>query len=221
MALMSFIAGFLLLFAQDSNRALDGGYLREDGNNGYEGYYFSKDGQFFWFSTSGNDRAMGQGRYSIPNDRMELTFEQARRRFDLQAESAVPTNEPKSVVQVNAIHSTGVPFAGLKFTLTKSNVTGETDPSGTATVTIDNPTTKDNIHFEVDGYGTYDTSVELKGTNNFYAFVIDDAIRYRENTKLNFNLEYSRKNIKLVGESDTKSFKKVSRRSFMKLYHGT
>ncbi|HMJ71181.1 MAG TPA: hypothetical protein VK508_19910 [Cyclobacteriaceae bacterium] len=221
MALRNFFAViFLSLSLQAFSQTFEGGFVRQEAGTGNcEAYYFWKDGQFSWFRINGNEKALGNGNYSIKDGSIELAFAQARRQFDLQAESAIPTKENRSVVKVNAMRSTGVPFPGLRFVLNESRLIGETDRSGTATVTIDNPPAKDNIHFEVDGYGTYDTRIQLRGVNIFYAFVIDDAIRYRENTVAKFKFIYSRRKLDLMDATGTHSFKKTSRKKFMDTYH--
>jgi hypothetical protein len=221
MALRSFFAAvFLSISLQAFSQTLEGGFIHQDkGNKICEGYYFWKDGQFSWFSTNANEKSLGNGTYTIKDGSIELNFALARRQFDLQAESAAPTNESRSVVKVNAMRSTGIPFPGLRFVLSGSRLVGETDRSGTATVTIDNPPAKDSIHFEVDGYGTYDTRIQLRGMNTFYAFVIDDAIKYREFSVMKFRFKHSRRKLDLTDDTTTRSFKKTSRKKFMNMYH--
>lgn len=202
----------LLLFTTASSLAqlFEGAFVGSD-----EGYYFNKQGEFSWFHQAGNAKELGSGKYSLTNDSIKLIFGRAQRQFDIQAQSSGKNGTSDATVRVNAIRASGKPFRGLKFVLLKSNVTNETDRSGTAIVDIPNAIVKDNIHFELDGYRTIDLPIALKGFDSFIAVVVDDVTRYRENTVAKFKLTRTKRNITLTGHLGPTTLRKVSRKTFL------
>ncbi|HZY82273.1 MAG TPA: hypothetical protein VFE50_22265 [Cyclobacteriaceae bacterium] len=207
MALRACIVLIFLLISASAYSQLEGGYI-----NKVEGYYFSKDGDFSWFSTRSKVRAIGRGKYTVKNDSIILNFGEAQREFDLQGQVPSSHGLSHSVIVVNAMRSPGGnPFAGLKFALEKSKVAGETDGNGKAQVTVENPPATDNIHFELDGYRTVDMPVQLIGKDIFFAVVVDETIRYVENVVLKLKFRRSGAKVRL---NDT-VFKKVSKRKFL------
>lgn len=212
MALRTCIAFILLLIsAPGYSQYFEGGFI-----NNEEGYYFWKDGEFSWYSVKSNTRSLGHGKYTATKDSIVLTFDKAQREFELQAPVPVPHGLSHSVVAVTAMKSSGKPFAGLTFALRTSNVTGVTDRTGTAQVRIQDAPVSDNIHFELDGYRTIDMSVDLRGKDLAFAVVVDETIKYVENTLIKFKLKRSSRGIVLNGTA----FKKVSKRKFLDKYQG-
>jgi len=207
MALRACIIFTLLLISPSAYSQLEGGYLNKE-----EGYYFWQDGEFSWYSVKSKVKSLGRGTYTIKNDSISLTFGEVQREFELQAQ--VPTRHglSHSVVAVNAMRSpSGKPFAGLKFELNKSQLSGETDNTGTARITIENPLPNENIHFELDGYRTVDIPLELMGKDFFFAIVVDETTRYVENSLVQLKLKKTGKKLVLNGTV----YKKVSKRVFL------
>jgi hypothetical protein len=206
------LAGTISSFAQP----FEGAFVTND-----EGYYFRKNGDFSWYQQTTNGKQYGSGTYVATPDSILLKFRKAQRQFELQGRSIYPTISSKVTVTVNAVRARGgKPFPGLKFELPKSRVSGETDRTGTAQVEIENPLAKDNIHFEIDGYRTIDIPIELKGVNNFIAIVVDDVTKYRENVVTRYKIKRSRRTITLNDGSSQTSFRKTSRKKYLKSYMG-
>lgn len=217
------LASMLLLNAKTSfAQAFEGGFVYQNSStNNQEGYYFRKDGEFSWFKITTNGKELGTGNYTVTHDSLQLNFHTAQRQFDIQAQSSFKARGSNSTIRVNAMRSTGAPFPGLKFVLLKSNIKGETDLSGTTEVAIPTSRSKrDNIHFEVDGYRTINLPIDLDGMSHFYAVVIDDAVRYRENVTARFKRILSRRTLTLTGSNGEMIFKKTKHGKFMDLFHG-
>lgn len=214
MVLRSCVALSLLFSTiQPFAQPFEAAYVRSD-----EAYYFNKGGQFSWFHQTSDAKELGNGKYIVKNDSIHLYFSRAQRQFDIQAQSAEKNITPNATLRVNAIRATGKPFRGLKFVLLKSNVTGETDQSGTATIEIENPLPKDNIHFELDGYRTIELPIGLKGLNTFVAIVVDDVTKYRENTSAKFKISRSRRTLRLQDNKGEKMFKKTTPKKYRSQY---
>jgi hypothetical protein len=219
MALRAFIAIlFLHISAGVCAQTFEGGYIRHD-NDDSEGYYFWKDNEFIWVRNIHGEWSIGRGTYVIRNDSILLNFGTARRQFDIQVEENAPSGSNASSITVNAMHSSGKPVAGLRVFLDKSKAEAVTDAAGEAVIRLSDPIKSDGINFDLPGYRTFNTTITLRGTNNFFAFVVDDAIHYRENANFRFKIKYSRRSLVLINEKGRGDFKHVSRRRFMNLYH--
>jgi hypothetical protein len=202
-------------------QSLQGTFMRDDESAGIkEGYYFRTDGEFSWFRLSKTGKEIGTGGWRIINDSIQLNFKTTRRQFDIQAQSVVKTNASKATIRVNVIRASGKNFAGLKFILSKSSITGVTDKSGTAFAEIENPRDKDDIYFEIDGYRTSGLPINLKNRDNFIAIVVDDVTKYRENGSVEFKIDRTRRVIKLTDGRGEVTFKKTRSKEYMKAYLG-
>jgi hypothetical protein len=211
MALRTFIAAvFLSLFTKADAQTFERSFVRHEGSTD-EAYYFYKDGAFAWVRKANGQRSTGTGKYSIHNDSILLTFGPAPRQLEINVESAEPTNAFISTVAVNGIYSTGNPLSGLRFSTVQSGVAGVTDGAGTGTIVIADPPSKDKVRFEFDGYSTTDIAVRLKGTNFFYAIVIDNTIFYREHETAKYKVEYSRRKLIL----DRTLYKRASKKDLL------
>jgi hypothetical protein len=195
--------------------------MRNDESTGTrEGYYFRPDGEFSWFRLTKAGKEIGTGAYKVTDDSIRLNFKTTPRQFDIQAQSAVKTNASKATVRVNVIRASGKNFAGLKFILGKSNITGVTDKSGTAFAGIENPRDEDEIYFEIDGHRTSGLPIELKNRDNFIAIVVDDVTKYRENMNAKLKIDRTRKVIKFTDDRGEVTFKKTRSREWMTSYLG-
>lgn len=222
MALRSCIVfAFLCCTLGSLAQPLNGSFMQQDQTAGTEeGYHFSPQGEFSWFKRTTRGKELGTGIYNVATDSLQLNFKITPRLLDIQAQSAVRNNTSKATVRVNVIRASGKTFAGLKFTLPKSNITGETDRSGTAFVQIEDPRDRDEIYFEIDGYRTMGLPINLKNNDNFFAIVVDDVTRYRENVRAKFKIDRARRFLKLANRKETVVLKKASSKKYMSSYRG-
>ena len=215
---MRYIAAIFLLLifpALTSNAQFNSSYiLKIDDNKIIEGYKFTNSGKFTWFKTSGDNKELGEGTYTVLNKSIALEFRQALQHFDVQVSEREPNDQQMAIIEVRAIHSNGPALSNLKITLEKSNITQYTNSRGQATIEIKKPLTQDRINFNFPGFNTFSENITLEGISSLFGIVVDDTIKYREAQTLNASFKRSLFSMTI----NSTRFKKVRKGKFRKSY---
>jgi hypothetical protein len=196
---------FLLTSVPALSQNFEGAFARGQKEN-EETYFFWKDGHFWWSKTDAKESTSGNGSYTVKNDSIYLTFTKANLEVDLNATTYHGPSSTESI-KISAIHSTGQPVQGLKFYLSKSKGSSETDKSGNGAIGVEHPPIRDYLYLEFNSR-TLQIPVYLKQFTYFFPIVVDDTYKYKENVQISFKFKRTARKLILTGTNGPATFKK-------------